>query len=944
MEGSASPRAGISSQELLQEMKSFISGMDRVRGHKLTVKEHARCGILLLRNLPPARGAVLEHLRGVFDEYVGGYILDLNHEGGGLGRPGLDDVTQEIQTVLSEFVRTNPKAWAPLVSAWSIDLMGHLSSKYSGRHRVPHASSLNELLQLWMSCKATRSLMEIYVQCLSSMISSCPDACVDALLDTSVQHSPHFDWVVAHIGSSFPNTIISRVLSCGLKDFCMHGGGSADPLFPSSADKRVPKIASVVGILGHLATRHSDSIKQELLRMFHQSLAPGGEPQHQATVPFLLQLAAMSPMLLSTVSGELIDSLKPAVLEQLHRHFASLGREDAENLVGLVVHLICQTGPGAYRILQFLVDTAMPASVITTPGLAVRDSVREACHRIIQLLLLNLQKLVYNRASASLAEPQPRVVPFFDELKGRVGELCAETLRLERKRHLWQHQLLGLLSVYSGHSCATDALCHLLALAGSPEELALAAQLYGVLASSVPGLLPAAVKKCVARVHSSGLPEPQAARLLGNLALLVQWEGPEGEGPSPIGRRLAQALSAHFRDLGRLLPHSDPGVSEAAAALLSAVPLPAALGPAHLAGLVRLAVARLFLALRRGQEGAAGHCAELLARLSAASAAALQAVLQQLVRGAAHPGNARLFGGEAASPAAEQGPAGGRGSSLLDVNRRFGTAVNFSGSVWAVFHAGVIGRGLKPASAALRPGQEEAAGNVYRLVALTVRLGSGGRPLAEPDRPRPGPAPINPEAAKAVAVVLVEGLCPDVTNSELCWPPEEHARSTVERDLQIRNRFEENPLLFPLLHLVALGRPALCYCSVLLRGLLATLLAHWEASRDCVTTSSPWQLQASCGLVSCMGEGQLLPPVLSNMHEIFHLLSPFEVHLLLLTVWEYMKDNGPLPQKFTFDPEQGQFYRDFSREGDISKYLSVLHSVLHKNIDRLGHLCGRFQV
>ena len=116
----------------------------------------------------------------------------------------------EVQQVLCEFIRANPKAWAPVISAWSIDLMGQLSSTYSGQHqRVPHATgSLNELLQLWMSCRDTRTLMDIYVQCLSALIGSCPDACVDSLLDTSVQHSPHFDWVVALIGSSFPGTII----------------------------------------------------------------------------------------------------------------------------------------------------------------------------------------------------------------------------------------------------------------------------------------------------------------------------------------------------------------------------------------------------------------------------------------------------------------------------------------------------------------------------------------------------------------------------------------------------------------------------------------------------------------------------------------------------------------------------------------------------------------
>jgi hypothetical protein len=43
------------------------------------------------------------------------------------------------------------------------------------------------------------------------------ESCIAALLDTSVRHAPHFDWVVAHIGSCFPHTVISRVLSVGLK-------------------------------------------------------------------------------------------------------------------------------------------------------------------------------------------------------------------------------------------------------------------------------------------------------------------------------------------------------------------------------------------------------------------------------------------------------------------------------------------------------------------------------------------------------------------------------------------------------------------------------------------------------------------------------------------------------------------------------------------------------
>ncbi len=32
-------------------------------------------------------------------------------------------------------------------------------------------------------------------------INTNPDVCIQCLLDSAVQHSPHFDWVVAYIGS-----------------------------------------------------------------------------------------------------------------------------------------------------------------------------------------------------------------------------------------------------------------------------------------------------------------------------------------------------------------------------------------------------------------------------------------------------------------------------------------------------------------------------------------------------------------------------------------------------------------------------------------------------------------------------------------------------------------------------------------------------------------------
>uniref|UniRef100_A0A3Q4G2I2 Integrator complex subunit 5 n=2 Tax=Neolamprologus brichardi TaxID=32507 RepID=A0A3Q4G2I2_NEOBR len=984
------PQTALSTQELSQEIKSFISGVDTVQGRKLSVREHARCAVRLLRSVPACRGAVLEHLRGVYDEHVSAFLHNLETESNASTgvSSNLEDIIQEIHAVLSEFIRLNPRAWAPLVSTWAVDLLGQLSSKHAGRRVAPHSSSLNELLQLWMSCAATRSLMEAYSQCLAAMLAWCPDACVDALLDTSVQHSPHFDWVVAHIGSAFPGTIISRVMACGLKDFCSHGAKDQG-LLVMGVDKgsRVPKIGSVVGILGHLAAHHSDSIRKELLRMFQESLNPSSplsptssstswesSPQlRRAAVPFLLQLAAMSPNLFGPVSAELVELLRPPVLLQLQAVLQGLPREELDNMLGLVVHLISQSPSGGARVFRFLADTATPASVIISgPTPSPHEGVREGCDRLLQMLLLHLHKLVFNRTDGVEVNPhhsassQPqRVIPFLEELQSHVGQLCAETLRLERKRHLWLHQLLCLLSVYGGPSTATEALCQLLTQARNPEELALAWQLHTTLSSCMAGLIPAAIARSVAQIHTHTLGPRQLRQLLLNLAAAIQSQDEERRGAtgaqSSMVVQVGSAVSGHLHDFCPLLLHGDPAVSHAAVRLLSCSPLPRTCSPAQLLQLSRAAVTHFFLTLRRrgeggkagrdgGQAGEAVNCSVLLlSRFAAYSPLTLKSVLQQLVEGALHKGNTDLFGGQIAdmsgAPVPSPSVSPDVGASLLDVNCRFGTTVNFSSSVWSVFHAGVIGKGLKARTITQLPDPSLVIQNIQILLAVIVKCCSssglnGSRSPSDPDEP----PPINAEAAKVVAVTLVENVCPDVANSELSWPPEEHARTTVERDIHIRRCFEAHPVLFPLLQVVAAGRPALCYCSAVLRGLLATLLAHWEASREAASTDSPWHLQASCLLVSCMGEGQILPPVLANVHEAFPHLTPFEVRLLLLAVWEYVRGNGPMPQKFVFSSEKGMFCRDFSRDGDVARYVAPIHSVLHKNIDRLGHLCWRFQL
>lgn len=104
-------RFSSSAQELSQEIKSFINGVDIVQGRKLSVREHARCAVRLLRSVPACRGAVLEHLRGVYDEHVSAFLHNLETEGD--ASSGVSSNLEDIIQVCSHTdERPSHQSWA----------------------------------------------------------------------------------------------------------------------------------------------------------------------------------------------------------------------------------------------------------------------------------------------------------------------------------------------------------------------------------------------------------------------------------------------------------------------------------------------------------------------------------------------------------------------------------------------------------------------------------------------------------------------------------------------------------------------------------------------------------------------------------------------------------------------------------------------------------------
>lgn len=202
-------------QDIMLEVRKFIHGTVKSPQNTNTL-ELTRTALGLLKNVPATREAVLEYFCSVFYVAVTKYVRQL--ETRQMMHISEESTIAEIHTVLSSFINCNPEAWAPIISAWSLDLLGKLSSDFS--KRIPLSGhGVNDSLQQWMACQATRTLIDITAQCLQCLMHTDSESCIKALLDTSVMHSPHFDWVVAHVGSCFSNIVITRVLFVWLEGF-----------------------------------------------------------------------------------------------------------------------------------------------------------------------------------------------------------------------------------------------------------------------------------------------------------------------------------------------------------------------------------------------------------------------------------------------------------------------------------------------------------------------------------------------------------------------------------------------------------------------------------------------------------------------------------------------------------------------------------------------------
>jgi len=230
------------------------------------------------------------------------------------------------------------------------------------------------------------------------------EVCVASLLDLSARHTPHFDWVVAHLGSCFPATVVTRVIQVGLREFCSSAETQASKSAGFSLSK-VPKLNSVVGILGHLASAHPEEVRKAIREAMEinikmvsagqkaEDIASAMDEVEVARIPFLLFLSSLSePLRRATFATDFLaarmarDGYVDVVAALADGRWRSRYFPESDSLMDLATNLALQSDDDDHHggLFGLLLEVAGEESNVS-------QRARNGCRALAERLLCELQ-------------------------------------------------------------------------------------------------------------------------------------------------------------------------------------------------------------------------------------------------------------------------------------------------------------------------------------------------------------------------------------------------------------------------------------------------------------------------------------------------------------------------------------------------------------------------
>ncbi|XP_078481109.1 integrator complex subunit 5-like [Ciona intestinalis] len=918
-------------------------------------EERVQSSVMLLRRVPASRHAVLHRFSALFEEAVRLHLDHMEYQASAQGiSPEIAGSLELVIKTLMSLLQENGKAWAPILCKWSVDSLGEISSCCKQRQVVPSPTDLDSLLRFWLNLIPMRMLLDTYRACIKILIVDDP-GCVDTLLTSSCQHSPYFDWVVADVGAAFPHIVAQRILYSGFDKFCALRFGNIEPSASVSMNENEQSVlSSVVRVLEHLVRRNKDKVCSIMLLMYKQSgKVKAGNNTKMRVALYLMQLFSMSNILLRSTTVIFLPEIDGSSLNNLHQQYESLGSGAAEieTLCSLVVHLVCQSGVGSYQLIRLILDAASPRSNPALVGLNTK--VQKFFRKIMPSLSSDLQHLALSKGVS------PNEDNVFKELEVHYKDLCKDLLTSSsNERKNWIHTLIVALCL---HQHSDIVMKEILIQSTKSSDIDCFIKLYNEMYPVLPGLLGGVLKQSFSSVPQ--LTKNQSTNLLSSILYMASSDFLTSAA-SNFKQKLRKQLVGFIDNLMTITCHLSSPIPLASLAVQILYLLMTSQSqneiqlPTQLLPMTRCLVFYFYRLLHAGHvnnDSSMLHCQQTLTQL-AQTPQTFSVVSQFLLEAAVRQNNSILFGRRVEQELDEDvdstDPCIEHQVSLITLHRKISSNIRtrrqMVGFVPIGVETGLIGSGPKrkkkcPVSKTFQTSSNECLSLlIYRCCCKT----SGGDNLCSiPDVQHVFDADklmILSERLISSFAASSPYLATAVTlDGDMEWPVCHMRKFTIERDLKVFHFMDEHPFAWSLLQLIAHNHRALWNITPLIRSCMSVLISHFESSREsevCPTDSLHYL--SAVRIVEILGKGQIIPPPLSYCAEIFCLISPYEVYILLVILWNFIKEHPP-----PSDAEHLSSGRDFNKEKlNMQPYLATLHTVIHANITKLGPSAAKFTV
>jgi len=572
-------------------------------------------------------------------------------------------------------------------------------------------------------------------------------------------------------------------------------------------------------------------------------------------------------------------------------------------------------------------------------------------------------------------------IPLLTGLGTKVTELTTLLLSSEGKRVTWMEKLLTFTALQSGETCAANILTNVLFQATTPQQLGVFYRLKRGMEIGMPGIVETTLVQVFSRLESpatSGQSGEQAGEsqsgvvltVLKNLERIVIVEN------SKIKRKLIkkspiiQCLRERHQILAELLLSPHPAITLRALTLVDMAGFPEDLSLTLLSQLCGTLTVTFFSSLhQRSHMNADMKCSRLTQLCMSCIDKLCQLpctrslLLHYLVEGIVQKEHLVLFGG-CSSPATTSvmsipsvSSLTSEPVSLIEENRQQSLSIARPRFHSSVYHGGIIRQAGRKQRVLSPLSKDVVSGNCLTLIemlwlccreetkswALPVKpwgapaVGGGGEDAMDTDeRIKPQvPTPttkfvISESGARTLGCAVVEILTLDSLYNDVHWQEPDFRRVTTERDTLVWKRVEERPVFLSIIQEFSASCVFQYYVSPVLRSLTAVVMSHLEVSRAPLMSDCGRHHAVATQIVTCLAKGSLIIPPLSNVAELFPFVTPYEGYLLLLALWRYIKENPPS------DMESEVLKRTCD-----NSHTSVVHSIIHANVDHMGQLCSR---